>query len=116
MQFIAKGLLEGVASVEQRPITLEEAKGAKEVFFTSTSLPVQGVTTWDNQPIANGEVRGNSGFPYALSSPCVLAGAFSLLDQQAFDYLKASPRFSEAVQNFRFTPLISCLSWLDKGK
>lgn len=41
-----KGLLEGVASIDQRHITLEEAKAAKEVFLTSTSLPVQGVTHW----------------------------------------------------------------------
>lgn len=41
-----KGLLDGVAGVDQRHFTPEEAKAAKEVFLTSTSLPVMGVTHW----------------------------------------------------------------------
>ena len=51
-----KGLLPGVAGVDQRPITVEEAKGAKEVFLTSSSLPVMPVVSWDNEPINGGAV------------------------------------------------------------
>ncbi len=51
-----KGLLEGVEGVDQRPISLEEAKSAKEVFFTSSSLPVMPVVSWDGEPIGTGEV------------------------------------------------------------
>lgn len=45
-QSMEKGLLDGVAGVDQRHFTPEEAKAAKEVFLTSTSLPVMGVTHW----------------------------------------------------------------------
>ena len=69
LQYMAKGLLEGVSSVEQRPISLEEAKGAREVFLTSTSLPVKGVTFWDNKPIATGEVLQHVVPPKLLSCP-----------------------------------------------
>jgi hypothetical protein len=56
LQFISKGILKNLLSVEQRPISLEEAKTAKEVLLTSTSLIVQGVTEWDEDIINNGEV------------------------------------------------------------
>lgn len=59
LQYIKKGVLENVMGVEQRPITLEEAKAAKEVFLTSTTLLVQGITHWDEDIIADGEVRSS---------------------------------------------------------
>lgn len=45
-QNMERGLLEEVDSIDQRHITVAEAKAAKEVFLTSTSLPVQGITHW----------------------------------------------------------------------
>lgn len=44
--------------VEQRHITLEEAKGAREVMLTSSSLPVMSVVEWDGVPINDGKVGG----------------------------------------------------------
>ena len=49
-QSMEKGLLDGVAGVDQRHFTPEEARAAKEVFLTSTSLPVMGVTHWVCSP------------------------------------------------------------------
>lgn len=44
--------------VEQRHITLEEAKGAREVMMTSSSLPVMPVVEWDGVPINDGKAGG----------------------------------------------------------
>ncbi len=55
-QFVKKGLLEGVTGVEQRIISVQEARAAKEVFLTSSSLPVMPVVAWDGDSIADGEV------------------------------------------------------------
>ena len=41
-QAVAEGM-DGVARVEQRPLSLDEAKGAKEVLLASGSLPVMPV-------------------------------------------------------------------------
>ena len=44
----------GIAVVE-RPFGLEEARGAREAFLTSTSSLVLPVTSIDGRPVANGE-------------------------------------------------------------
>ena len=41
-------------AVAERPFTLEEAKGAKEVFLTGTTTFVMPVTQIDDRPVANG--------------------------------------------------------------
>jgi D-alanine transaminase len=47
----------GVA-VEERPLTLAEAKAADEVFITSTTREISPVGTWDGQAVAaRGDVR-----------------------------------------------------------
>ena len=40
--------------VVERPFTLDEARGAKEVFLTGTTTFVMPVTQIDDQPVANG--------------------------------------------------------------
>ena len=53
-QLIAEGL---ITAAEQRPITLEEAKGgAVEVFLTGGDTHVMPVVTWDGAPVGDGEV------------------------------------------------------------
>lgn len=44
--------------VEQRHISLEEAKGALEVMMTSSSLPVMPVVEWDGVPVNDGKAGG----------------------------------------------------------
>ncbi|KAI3425070.1 hypothetical protein D9Q98_008447 [Chlorella vulgaris] len=46
--------IEGIARVEQRPISLAEAKAATEVFFVDSTLPVMPVVGWDVMLIADG--------------------------------------------------------------
>ncbi|HEY7120156.1 MAG TPA: D-amino acid aminotransferase [Tepidisphaeraceae bacterium] len=43
----------GVA-VDERPIRLDEAKAADEIFITSTTREISPVGTWDNQPVGRG--------------------------------------------------------------
>jgi D-alanine transaminase len=40
--------------VVERPFSVDEAKGAREAFLTSTSSLVLPVTAIDGQPVANG--------------------------------------------------------------
>lgn len=51
---MARGSLDGVARIERRHISLQEAKGAAEVFMVGTSLPVMPVIEWDGTPIGDG--------------------------------------------------------------
>ena len=44
--------------VEQRHISVEEAKGALEVIMTASGLPVMSVVEWDGVPINDGKVGG----------------------------------------------------------
>jgi 4-amino-4-deoxychorismate lyase len=53
VQAIEEGI-EGIARVEQRPISLAEAKAATEVFFVDSTLPVMPVVGWDVMLIADG--------------------------------------------------------------
>jgi len=41
--------------VEERPFTLEEAKGAREIFITSTTLGVMPIVQIDDATVANGK-------------------------------------------------------------
>ena len=50
-----------MAGFEQRHISLEEAKAAKEVMLTSSSLPVMPVLLWDDTTIGAGEVSAPAG-------------------------------------------------------
>lgn len=50
---IARGM-EVITRIEQRPLGVEEAKGAAEVFLTSTSGPVMPVVVWDDATIGEG--------------------------------------------------------------
>lgn len=52
-QAVQQGITE-VKSVEQRDITVEEAKQAAEVMLVGSSLPVMPVVQWDNAVIADG--------------------------------------------------------------
>ena len=54
MQYLENGELENVRSVEQRPISLEEAQAADEVFLCSSSLSVVPVIIWDGARINEG--------------------------------------------------------------
>ena len=47
-------------TVEERPFTLEEAKSAREVFITSTTMAVMPIVQIDNAVIANGQSGSNS--------------------------------------------------------
>ncbi|PSC69405.1 D-amino-acid chloroplastic-like [Micractinium conductrix] len=49
-----EGGMEGIKRLEQRHISVEEAKGAREVFFVGSSLPVVPVVQWDERLIADG--------------------------------------------------------------
>jgi hypothetical protein len=54
VQAIARGM-EVITRIEQRPLGVEEAKGAAEVFLTSTSGPVMPVVVvrgWEEGPAA----------------------------------------------------------------
>ncbi len=55
MQYLETGELENVRSIEQRPITLEEAQAADEVFLCSSTLSVAPVIVWDGVRINEGE-------------------------------------------------------------
>ena len=44
----------GVTGAEQRHLTVEEVKGAREVMMTSSSLPIMPVVEWDGVPINDG--------------------------------------------------------------
>ncbi|EFN54669.1 hypothetical protein CHLNCDRAFT_52990 [Chlorella variabilis] len=46
--------MEGIKRVEQRHISLAEAKAATEVFFISSSMLIMPVVQWDTQLIADG--------------------------------------------------------------
>lgn len=54
---IEKGLT-GITSIEQRHITVEEAKNAEEVFLVSSSLIVMPVVRWDSETIRDGKPGG----------------------------------------------------------
>jgi D-alanine transaminase len=43
----------GIA-LEERAVRLEEAKGAEEIFITSTTREISPVTTWDGQAVGRG--------------------------------------------------------------
>lgn len=51
-----QGGIDGINRVEQRHISLAEAKAATEVFFIGSSLPIMSVVEWDAQLIADGTV------------------------------------------------------------
>ncbi|DBA96325.1 TPA: hypothetical protein ACH3X3_002502 [Trebouxia sp. C0006] len=46
--------LQDVDSIVQRPFSVEEAKSAREVFLTGSSLPVMPVIQWDQDAIGDG--------------------------------------------------------------
>ena len=48
--------MEGVRRLEQRRLSVEEAKGAAEVFLVGSSLPVMPVVQWDDAIIGDGTV------------------------------------------------------------
>ena len=47
-------------TVEERPFTLEEAKAAREVFITSTTMAVMPIVQIDDAVIANGKPGSTS--------------------------------------------------------
>ncbi|DBB01239.1 TPA: hypothetical protein ACH3X1_001111 [Trebouxia sp. C0004] len=47
--------LHDIDSIIQRPFSVEEAKSAREVFLTGSSLPVMPVLRWDQDMIGDGE-------------------------------------------------------------
>lgn len=49
-----------VEKIEQRHIPLDEARKAKEVFLTSSSVLVMPVVAWDGEPIGDGKSGPNS--------------------------------------------------------
>lgn len=51
---IQRGSLENVSRIEQRPISVDEAKGAREVFLIGTAAMVMPVVTWDEAEIGDG--------------------------------------------------------------
>lgn len=53
-QFYESGELPELRSVSQRPITVKEAKQAREVMLLGGSLPLMPVVAWDEDPIADG--------------------------------------------------------------
>mmetsp|Transcript_11726 Transcript_11726/g.35174 ORF Transcript_11726/g.35174 Transcript_11726/m.35174 type:complete len:568 (+) Transcript_11726:137-1840(+) len=55
-EFVQQGDIRTVRRLEQRPITVAEAKGCREMFLTSVFLPLKAITHWDRKPIGNGEV------------------------------------------------------------
>ncbi len=46
--------LHDIDSIIQRPFSVEEAKSAREVFLTGSSLPVMPVIRWDQDAIGDG--------------------------------------------------------------
>jgi len=52
---IARGILDGVHKIERRHLSVQEAKGAAEVFLVGTSLPVMSVVKWDDVVIGDGQ-------------------------------------------------------------
>ncbi|XP_062094484.1 D-amino-acid transaminase, chloroplastic-like isoform X2 [Humulus lupulus] len=52
-KLVEKGLLKGVKLAN---IAVEEAKGATEMMFVGSTLPVLPIITWDEQPIGDGIV------------------------------------------------------------
>ncbi|KAI7837708.1 hypothetical protein COHA_008500 [Chlorella ohadii] len=52
---IAAGM-EGIRRVEQRHISVEEAKSSREVFLVGSSLPIMPVVQWDTTAIGDGSV------------------------------------------------------------
>jgi branched-chain amino acid aminotransferase len=46
---ITRELIMEWSSIEERELTLEEAKRADEVYITSSMRDIQGVERWDNQ-------------------------------------------------------------------
>jgi D-alanine transaminase len=44
----------GIA-VEERPLRIDEAKAADELFITSTTREISPVGTWDDQPVGRGD-------------------------------------------------------------
>lgn len=53
-QHYESGVLPGVTSVSQRPVTVSEAKQAREVMMVGSSLPVMPVVSWDDVMIGDG--------------------------------------------------------------
>ena len=51
---MARGTLDGVARIERRHVSVQEAKSAAEVFMVGTSLPVMPVVAWDEVAIGDG--------------------------------------------------------------
>ena len=43
-------------SVEERPVPLEEMRGADEIFFTGTTTEVRPTVRLDGEPVGNGKV------------------------------------------------------------
>ncbi|KAF4393975.1 hypothetical protein G4B88_025944 [Cannabis sativa] len=52
-KLVEKGVLKGVKFAN---ITIEEAKGANEMMYVGSTLPVLPIIMWDDQPIGNGRV------------------------------------------------------------
>lgn len=62
-QLVKTGLLQ---SVKTANLTVEEAKGAAEMMYVGSTLPILPIVMWDNQPIGNGKSK----------SSCLLLGKF----------------------------------------
>ncbi|KAK7244246.1 hypothetical protein RIF29_39065 [Crotalaria pallida] len=52
-KLVDQGLLKGVTT---KYLTVEEAKGAAEMMYVGSTLPVLPIIAWDDQPIGNGTV------------------------------------------------------------
>lgn len=73
---LAAGILDGVTRalvmawhpVHERPITLEEAQTADEVFLTSSLRDVQAVTSWDERDFPDGNITAQVAATFAERS------------------------------------------------
>ena len=52
-KLVEQGLLKGVTT---KNLTVEEAKGAAEMMYVGSTLPVLPIIMWDDQPIGNGKL------------------------------------------------------------